>query len=544
MRSPPGSAASEPLGSPSVKILLVDDRRENLVALREVLAEPSYELHCAPSGRDALRLVLMHDYAVIVMDVAMPDMDGFEVVSMIKQRPRSRHVPIIFLTASESEVEFVYKAYSLGGVEYLIKPADPDILRSKVAVFVDLYRKGQEIKQQAELLRELEHREQERRLAEYKRASEQRYQNLAEAIPQIVWTMTPEGEVDYLNQRWSEYTGMSLESSRGWGWLAAVHEADAPLCLGRWRDAMQERTPFETECRLRNGDEGGYRWHLCRGRPEYAADGTLTAWLGTFTDIEERTQLLRRERSAREQAEEALHLRDEFLSVASHELKTPLTPLQLGIESALRRVASEPGGGDSVRSKLEVAVRQVRRLTRLVETLLDVTRIANDGLRLDLEELDLAELVRDMVARFSEQLAAAECRTTIEAPEPVVGRWDRLRVEAIVSNLISNACKYAAGHPIDIKVHARGLIAELVVRDHGMGIAPEHQAHIFERFGRAVSARNYGGLGLGLYIVREVVQAHGGQIRLASTTGQGATFTVELPREAGSAHAPLQIADG
>jgi PAS domain S-box-containing protein len=419
-----------------------------------------------------------------------------------------------------------------------------------VAVFVDLHRKNEELKRNAERLRELERRDQELRLSEVRRASELRYQNLADAIPQIVWTMRPDGAVDYLNQRWSEYTGMSVERSRGWGWLEALHEADGPACLGRWREAMQAEAAFETECRLRRGDDGSYRWHLCRGRPDYDPEGRLSGWLGTLTDIEERTQLLERERAARGQAEEALQLRDEFLTIASHELKTPLTPLQLGIESALRRLSSEPGSGagavsvsgsaaassaasasEHVRSKLEVAARQVRRLTRLVEMLLDVSRIAGGELRLDREPVDLSEVAREVVSRYGAQLDAAECRTTVDASAPVVGAWDRLRLEVIVANLLTNACKYAAGQPIEIVVRPSGAKAELIVRDHGMGIAPAYQAHIFERFGRAVSARNYGGLGLGLYIVRESVRAHGGEIRLESAEGQGAAFFVELPRD-------------
>lgn len=221
------------------------------------------------------------------------------------------------------------------------------------------------------------------------------------------------------------------------------------------------------------------------------------------------------------QATEAISIRDGFLSVAGHELKTPLTALQLQLRCLTREVQ------DAARvSKLS---RQCRRLSSLVDELLDVSRITAGRLRLELEELDLVTVARDRIQGLAEELDRADCEVLLLAPGPVVGRWDRLRVEQILSNLLSNAMKYGGGKPIDLTVHQSRSGARIQVRDRGMGIAAEDQERIFARFERAVSSRHFGGLGLGLWIARQVAEAHGGTITVASVPGEGATFTVDLP---------------
>jgi signal transduction histidine kinase/tetratricopeptide (TPR) repeat protein len=230
------------------------------------------------------------------------------------------------------------------------------------------------------------------------------------------------------------------------------------------------------------------------------------------------------------EAQQALRKRDEFLAVASHELRTPFTPMRIylqGLISTLRNPA-RAAGLDSWVSKLETANARLQRLARLVEDLFDVSRLAEGKLPLNLGEVDLAALTAEAVDRWKDELARVQCDCTLEAPAPVVGRWDGLRLEQVIDNLLGNATKYGPGKPILVSVKSEGAMARLTVRDWGMGIAPEDQARIFERFERAVS-ENYGGFGLGLWISREVVQAHGGRISVQSVPGQGATFTVELP---------------
>jgi signal transduction histidine kinase len=229
------------------------------------------------------------------------------------------------------------------------------------------------------------------------------------------------------------------------------------------------------------------------------------------------------------EAQDAIRARDEFLSIASHELRTPLTPLQLQVQS-LRRLASRSELPlDRLQQKLALAERQVERLGGLVANLLDISRITGHRLLLELEEVDLAALVRDVTERSRDHLQRVGCTLDLRAPAALVGRWDPMRLEQVLTNLLSNAMKYGAGKPIHVEVAAAGGQALLTVRDEGIGIAPEDQRRIFQRFERAVSERHYGGFGLGLWICRQVVEAMGGSIDVQSALGAGATFTVRLP---------------
>jgi PAS domain S-box-containing protein len=232
------------------------------------------------------------------------------------------------------------------------------------------------------------------------------------------------------------------------------------------------------------------------------------------------------------EAQDAIRARDTFLSVASHELNTPLTSLTLNVQALRRDLDSRaPAAPEALSTKVVALQRQLSRLSSLVRELLDVSRITAGRLRLEREELDLAALTREMVPRFSEDLARAGCELRLDAPGPARGHWDRLRLEQVLQNLLSNAIKYGRGHPIEVRVGADAERAWLTVRDEGMGIAPEGQARLFQRFERLASERHYGGLGLGLWIVKQIVDALEGRILVESAPGTGSTFTVELPRQ-------------
>ncbi len=228
------------------------------------------------------------------------------------------------------------------------------------------------------------------------------------------------------------------------------------------------------------------------------------------------------------EAQEAIRQRDEFLTIAAHELYTPITALKLAVQG-MRKNAGSPLS-DAVMRMTQNVERQMQRLKRLIDELLDVSRIHAGRLHLQMEEVDLASVVQDVTERFGETLQHAHCPLSLHAEAPIVGQWDHVRLEQVVTNLIANAAKFGAGKPIEITVDAQDGTARLVVRDHGIGIAPDRLPHVFGRFERAVSVREYGGLGLGLYIVREIVSALGGSVRAESTVGIGSTFTVELPR--------------
>ncbi len=231
---------------------------------------------------------------------------------------------------------------------------------------------------------------------------------------------------------------------------------------------------------------------------------------------------------------EAVQARDTFLSVAAHELRTPLTSLQLRLQQLRRELeatAREQSPRASVLRNLELGDAQVRRLAALVNELLDVARISQGRLSLSLEPVDFAELVSDVARRFEPQAERAGCRLEVCCGGPVVGVWDRLRLDQVVTNLLSNALKYGSGKPVQLTLQPGGERARLIVRDEGIGIEPTALSRIFEKFERAVSERHYGGLGLGLYVTRQIIEALGGTVSVESTPGQGATFAVELPLE-------------
>jgi PAS domain S-box-containing protein len=230
-------------------------------------------------------------------------------------------------------------------------------------------------------------------------------------------------------------------------------------------------------------------------------------------------------------AQEAVRLRDDFLSIASHELKTPLTPLSLKLQGLERMAGLEHGALLPPRLARDVDSmrRQVRRLAELINDLLDVARISGGRMKLELEPVDLVELVREVASRFELEAERFDGRLEVHVDGQIVGHWDRLRLEQVVTNLLSNALKYGAGKPVSVRVEAQGDHVRLTVKDEGIGIDTAHLARIFGKFERAVSERHYGGLGLGLYITHHIVEALGGRIVVESQPRQGAAFTVMLP---------------
>jgi PAS domain S-box-containing protein len=262
-------------------ILLVDDRRENLLALEAILQPLGQSLLYAHSGEDALRKLLQHDVALILLDVQMPGLDGFGTASLIKQRERTRHIPIIFVTAISKDEEHVFRGYSSGAVDYVFKPFSPEVMRSKVSVFIELHEKNEQLRRQAEQLKEHE-------LAELRRESEERYRFLAEAQPDQIWTALPNGEVDYVNQRALDYLGTSFVESVEAGWTQVMHPDDLPRTLELWQRALDTAQPYENEIRLRNADDGSYRWHLTRAMPMRSRSGEVVKWFGSNTDIHDR----------------------------------------------------------------------------------------------------------------------------------------------------------------------------------------------------------------------------------------------------------------
>jgi PAS domain S-box-containing protein len=259
--------------------------------------------------------------------------------------------------------------------------------------------------------------------------------------------------------------------------------------------------------------------------------GTLVGFAKLTRDMTDRVKS-EQDRLRLVESETALKLRDEFLSIASHELKTPLTGLQLqlsGMQRAFRKQPFDITKLPKMSERLDILDREVERIVKLVDDLLDVSRAASGHLQLDLERVNLAGVVRQVVDRFEFELARAGCVVTQSLDESIEGQWDRLRLDQVVTNFLSNAIKYGPHQPIVIEVARQDDVARLSVRDAGIGIAAADQARIFDRFTRAVRADHYGGLGLGLWIVRAIVEAFGGSVAVKSEPGQGAEFSVLLP---------------
>jgi len=351
-----------------------------------------------------------------------------------------------------------------------------------------------------------------------------RFRIMADVAPVLLWMSREDGLCTFFNQTWLDFTGRTLDDEWGVGWAEGVHFEDLQRCMDTYSDAFNAREMFEMEYRLRRRD-GVYRWVLDRGTPRYTPDGTFTGYIGSCIDITDRKQL-------EAELRQAVRVRDDFLSIASHELRTPLTALKLRAEIMRRTVqqASLDGSvGARLKAEAAATVNHVQRLVNMVDVLLDASRLAEGPLALDREEVEVGTLVASVADRMRESAATAGSALRVEVGAPISGRWDRFRIEQVVGNLIGNAIKYGAGRPIDVSAGPSAGKAVIAVNDQGVGISPEDQRRLFERFARLTPGRYYGGFGLGLWISRTIVEAHGGTIAVSSQLGNGASFVVQLP---------------
>ncbi|MGQ0506265.1 MAG: hybrid sensor histidine kinase/response regulator [Myxococcaceae bacterium] len=533
-----GSLAPEPspqeenvlrTASEHASILMVDDHPANLLALEAVLLPLGHNLVRATSGEEALKYLLSNDVAVILLDVQMPGMDGFETARLIKQRARTKHIPILFITAIHREGAHVFKGYSQGAVDYLLKPVDPDILRSKVSVFVDLYVKTAKVREQERLLREKERDNFEQKL-------ERRFRTLTDLMPLCLWATRPDGKVYYCNRSWTEYSGLDGEEAMDLMGPTFVHADDVSRVRESWGAALASRKELEIEFRLRKAD-GTYRWHFGRAVPEEDEQGAVQGWVLSAMDIDDRKRveetrlsLLNAEREAREQAEVANRAKDEFLATVSHELRTPLNAI-LGWARMLRSGMLDP---KKLERALDTIVRNAQVQKELIEDILDVSRIVTGKLRIQLRRISCIQIVQaalDTVKPTADARGVQLASKIDPTADQATGDPDRL--QQVVWNLLSNAIKFTPkGGTVTLTLERQDSQVELRVADTGRGISPAFLPHVFDRFRQedGISTRTQGGLGLGLAIVRHLVELHGGSVSATSEgEGQGATFTVRLP---------------
>jgi len=389
------------------KLLIVDDLPENLLALEALIRGPGRAVYRAASAEEALALLLDHEFALAILDVQMPGMNGFELAELMRGTERTRHIPIIFVTAAGRDSNYAFQGYESGAVDFLYKPLDPHAVTGKVSVFVDLYR----------------HRK------------------------------------------------------------ALRHEMNALAVANQKQE-----------------------------------------------------ELVQQLRHTQHELERAVRMRDDFMSMVSHELRTPLNTLYL--ETQLRQVQVSRGklesfAADRLPAMIERDQRQIRNMVRLIDDMLDVTRMRRDALSIQPKPVDLAALARAVVEGLKQQAEAAGSAIALEAPRELRGVWDEFRIEQVLTNLLTNALRYGGGKPVEMMLREVDGTAHITVRDQGIGIAPEDQERIFEQFERTDSSRKHApGLGLGLYITRKIVGLHGGRIEVESRPGEGAVFHVELPLQA------------
>lgn len=375
------------------------------------------------------------------------------------------------------------------------------------------------------------------RIVEILRQSEQRYRYLAEAIPQLVWTSDADGQCDFFNQKWSDYTGLSLEESLGSGWLAVLHPDDVNSATDVWLNAVSSGTLYENEYRFKRSADNSYRWQLARGLPLKDDQGHVVKWFGTCTDIheqkqiqQERAQLLELEQVARAKAEAANRIKDEFIAVLSHELRTPLNAI-LGWSQLLQNRRLN-------QAKISEAVATIERNAKLqvqlIEDLLDISRILQGKLTLKIRNLKLESIILPALEtiRLAAETKSIQISTVFQ---PHVGQimGDSTRLQQVVWNLLSNAVKFTPkGGKIEVRLEQADGYAQVKVSDTGKGISADFLPYVFDYFRQADSSstRKVGGLGLGLAIVRNIIEMHGGTVQAQSAgEGEGATFTFKLP---------------
>jgi len=404
----------------------------------------------------------------------------------------------------------------------------PIALRGRVLGALICTRKGPEpyTEQDATLLQELADRaalaianaQQQDEL----RDREERLRLAVEATRLGTWELSPGGRLIRCDARCRELLWLPEEGPVPYDRVIQRIHPDHRARAAALLEAAEGGGGAELRVELRTHREGAEHWIEVHARRTVSEVLPLHRLIGTMLDITERKRTER-------QLTEAIRARDEFLSIASHELRTPLTPLRLQLET-LRRTAERMAPDDRFLERMDVALRQTQRLSKLVENLLDVSRITSGRMSLELEQCNLSAVAREVAERFQEEASRAGCAIELSLVEDATGMWDRSRLEQVATNLLSNAIKYGPGHPIEVVVSAESERASVAVSDQGIGVDPEDAARIFQRFERAVSARHYGGLGLGLYIARQIAEAHGGQIAVAERPGGGSTFTLTLPR--------------
>ncbi|HEY2081467.1 MAG TPA: response regulator [Verrucomicrobiae bacterium] len=538
-----------------VNILLVDDRKDKLLALGAILEPLAQNVVEAHSGKEALRLLLKNEFAVILMDVSMPTMDGFETAALIRKRPSSEHTPIIFVTSIGNSPNQMYQGYSLGAVDYILTPIVPEVLRAKVGVFVDLWRKTEHIKQQAERLREVEEAEHRRQLAEAvdKLEAETKRNRFFTLALDMLGIGDFDGHLLQVNPAWEKVIGYSEEELKGVTPDKLVHPADLAAIVERVQ-ILKKGLPveyFEVRCRHK---DGSYRW---------------IGWTAAPFPAEKLIYIFGRNVTARKEAEEKilqlngeLELRiaaltevnrelETFNYSISHDLRAPLRSMSGFAQALMDGEASKLGtqGADYVRRIANSA----RRMDSLLQDLLEYSRVARASM--PTTTVDLDGVVTEIVGMREREIQETKASIDVKSPLGTVAAH-LPTVQQILANLIDNGLKFVGkDRSPQLRIWTEEITGEewaavkgengatsengathehqrslrIWVEDNGIGIEKEFHEKIFGLFERLHPSHAFPGTGLGLAIVRKGVERMGGRVGLESRVEQGSRFWVELP---------------
>lgn len=488
------------------RILIVEDQRLIAADIESTLRRMGYEIvGNVAEGEEAIGVATEKRPDLVLMDIRLRGpMDGVQAAASIRELV---DIPVVYLTAYADE-ETIVRARRTSPYGYLVKPFNDRELRAAVEIAISKH----------ETDRELVEERTKRRAAE-------EFKLLVECVKDYsICLLDPTGRVASWNEGATRIEGYTEEEARG-----------EPFSVFYPKEAIVAGEPQALLARAaRDGRAESEGWRTRKDGSRYWANVVITAIRGERGELHgfgRITRDLTERKKMEEDLRDAVRARDEFLQIASHELKTPLTPLQLQLDVLARALEASGVRNDRLTEKLDVAIRQTNRLERLVESLLEVSRITAGRLALEVERFDLAELVRGAILRFRPEATRAGSHVAVQTDETIPGRWDRTRVDQILSNLLSNAVKYGKGKPIEVEAHRMNGTALVSVTDHGMGIDEEALSRIFGRFERAVSLRHFGGLGLGLFVARQLAEAHGGTLVAQSQPRAGSTFTLVLPIE-------------
>ncbi len=516
-------------------ILIVDDKAENIFSLRRILEINDFEVDSAESGEEALKKILKTPYSLIILDVQMPGMDGFEVAEAISGFSKAKDIPIIFLSAVSIEKKFITKGYAAGAVDYVTKPVDPDIFMFKVKILHKLYEQNRELREiKTTLLEEIDSRKQaeatlSRTLGELS--------SVMEAMPQIAFTMRPSGEVEYANEQWYLYSEAPTA-------MPQFHSDDH--CPEKWKDCLTQEETIVAEVRIKNIISGDYRYHLLRVIPIKQNDA-LIKWVGTFTDIHsQKTASDILEARVKERTEELMHKNREleasnhelqqFASVASHDLKEPLRKIQI-FSSVIKD--NHEGNNSEFAHNIDRVIDAASRMTSLINDLLNYSRLSVDTL---FTPTDLNQVVSEITGDLELSIKDKNAKITVSNIPMVDAVPGQMR--QVFQNLLSNSLKFARKDitpeisiaaeivtelKIDSPADANGNYCRITVKDNGIGFNETYLNKIFTIFQRLNAKEKYEGTGIGLAIVKKIIDKHNGIVTAKSKENEGASFIFVIP---------------